>query len=761
MPTKEEIHEEAKKRFKEILDFESAERQAMQDDKEFGLGQDDKQWDGDDLASRKDSGRSYLTIMRSNQFTDHVKNQQRQNKASIKISATDEGAQEEIATRRQGLIRHIQYESKAGQARQAGFDDAVDEGRGHWLVDTEFVEGTFNKKIVVKPIKEARSVYMSIRRERPDYSDCKWGFIVKAVPRDEFEEKSPDKTLDNWDGAENFWYTEKDVMVADYYVEEYKTRKLVEVEIDGATRVMWKDEIKDTDLKTLNIINEREEEDPSWHWYKMTGSGIIDDEDLPWKEIPIITCIGKEDMIEGRWICKGLLRDVKAPLRMYNFISSNEADIIAKAPRAPWVGVEGQFEGYEQQYANSNTSDVPYLQYKDVPLKGGGVAPAPQRAQYSVDLHNITQQKLSILEDIRAITGLSLANLGEKSNETSGVAIKARAAQGDASNYHFIDNFSMAIGHEGRVINSALNVIYDTQRTVTIMGEDDEEELLGINGKDDIGLGKGNFNVTVSVGPNFNTQREEQAAGMLEMLSNAPLLQQGALDLVIRSQDWVGKDALADRAANIIDMTYNNLTKMKNLKDEKNGELAVLQQQLQQAQQQAQQMQMQMQQLQQALEKSKADQNQAKVLDQQNKMKQLEIEQQRVQLEAQKIKGELELKSKELEGKLIITEMDTSKDVHINEQRMQVELIKNESQEQKELRLQAEQSQIEEQKVKVLEYDAETKRLAAEQSGKEQSEGEKLKEAPKTTVNVLTPKKKKSVITGPKGVKYNVETEEV
>ena len=125
----QEIHTEAKERFREIVDFEGSERDLMEDDKAFSIGENDSQWEPDDVRSRKGSGRSYLTIMRSNQFTDHIKNQQRQNKPSIKISPTDEGAQEEIAKLHQGIIRQVQYESKANQARQAGFDDAVDEGQ--------------------------------------------------------------------------------------------------------------------------------------------------------------------------------------------------------------------------------------------------------------------------------------------------------------------------------------------------------------------------------------------------------------------------------------------------------------------------------------------------------------------------------------------------------------------------------------------------------------------------------------------------------
>jgi len=673
--THAEIHEQALERFQEIFDFEGNERDQMLDDKIFSVGNENDQWENQlDIQNRQASGRSFITIMRSNQFTDHIKNQQRQNKPSIKISPTDEGAQEEIATRRQGLVRHIQYESKANQARQAGFDDAVDEGRGHWIVKTEHIEGTFNKKITIDPIPNARSVYMDIHRERPDYSDCKYGFVIKPIPREIFEEKYPDVAIENWDRSKSdFWWTEKDVIIAEYYCEMYKTRNLIEVEIDGETRILWEDELK-VEKDTLNITQERKVEDPYWMWYKLTGAEIIDEEDLPWKEIPIITSLGKETIVEGEWSCKGLIRDIKAPLRLYNFVSSNEADIIAKAPRAPWVGVEGQFEGHEEEYANSNISDTPYLEYK-AKMIGGQPAPPPQRAQYSIDLSNLTQQKVAIIEDIKAITGIYDASIGNRSNETSGVAIRAREAQGNNANYHYIDNYSMAINHEGRVINSALNVVYDTHRTITIMGEDDEEELLEINGENDEGLGEGNFNVTVSVGPSFNTQREEQAAGLIEMSSKSEMIQQIGMGKVIRAQDWSGKEGLADLIDSFVAMQYPALADQLNSKG-KNDEIDVLKQQLMQCQQQLSQMQEQGQQLQEALQKADADKQASEAGKIQIEMQKLEVEKQKVLQDGMKIKGELEIGHKQLEIDAMKADLDSTTKLKINQDSLTTDLIK-------------------------------------------------------------------------------------
>lgn len=685
----EEIHLEAKERFKEINDFEGSERQKMLDDKAFEVGENNKQWDPGDVKSRKISGRSFLTIMRSNQFTDHVKNQQRQNKPSIRISPTDEGANEEEAKRRQGLIRKIQYESKAAQARQAGFDDAVDEGRGHWIVKTQFVPNTFNKEIIIEPIQDSQSVYMDCRRQRPDYSDCTHGFIITHKPRKELEKDYPDINIDPWDGTkDNLWYGKDDVVIAEYYCEMYRKRTLLEVgglDDNGqeSSRTIWEDEIK-TDIDRLNIIQKRDEDYAYWMWFKMTGAEIIDYEYLPWKEIPIITVIGKENIVNGQWSCKGLIRDIKAPLRLYNFVSSNEADMIAKAPRIPWIGAQGQFEDNADEWANSNTSDVPYLEYKPVTI-GGSLAPPPQRAQYSIDLSNLVLQKQTIIEDIKAITGIYDASIGNRSNETSGVAIKAREAQGNNANFHYIDNFAMAINHEGRVINSAIHVIYDTPRTITTRDDNEEESLLKINTNENDGFSEGNFNLTVSVGPSFNTQREEQAAGMLEMLSVVPLAQNVAADLVVRSQDWIGKDALADRLEFAIENQFPGITTQA--KPEKGNEQVVyLQQQLAQCQAKLQQVGQQAQQLNEALEKSGADKNAAAAGQVAIEQAKIQIEVKKLELEAQRLQGEmeleqskLELEAKKLQQDMLKADLNAETSLKISRDTLEVDLIKTEA----------------------------------------------------------------------------------
>ena len=677
----DEILKLALERFEEIESYEGEQREKMRLDKLFGLGD---QWDPNDRKSREDGGRFCLTVQRSNQFTDHIKNQNRQIAPSIKISPTDDGDNEKVAERRQGLIRHIQYDSKSVMARNQAFDDAVDMGRGHYIVKTEW-DGpeSIDKKIIVEPIQDPFTVYMDINREKPDYSDCKFGFIVNTQRRKEFREEYPDAVSSTWTGhSSHKWSTVDRVTWAEYYCLKIVKRTLLAIKGYGEdgeedVKLVYKDELKRELHPHEEIVKKREVEDAEWWWYKITSQEILDREKLPFKFIPIITNIGKETTVDGQLILKGLLRDIRDPLTLYNWVASTEGEIIAKATAVQWLFAEGQDEGYEDMWARSNVSNDYGLMYKPTSFEGQ-LVPPPQKIQFAGVPQGLVNQRHEIIEDCKAITGIYDASIGNRSNETSGVAIRARQAQGENANYHYTQNSIYGVTHEGRVINSALPTVYDTPRTLTIMGEDDNEDVLRIlQDPEDPGLGTGSFNVTVAEGPNSDTARQEQASGTLQMLEKVGIVQEVAADIAIRMQDWKGKNELADRVEFGIEQKYPGITKQVK-SDGENDEVVVLQQQLQQAQSQMQQMGQQAQQLQEALQKSNADKNAADKGKVQNDMEELKQGWEKLKIEKGKIEGELALKRQELELTGKIKDLEVSSNVEISSEKNKTEIIKTE-----------------------------------------------------------------------------------
>jgi hypothetical protein len=256
---------------------------------------------------------------------------------------------------------------------------------------------------------------------------------------------------------------------------------------------------------------------------------------------------------------------------MYNYWVSQEAEMLALAPKAPFIGYGGQFEGYETQWKTANTTNWPYLEVNpDVTDGNGATLPLPQRAQPPMASSGLLQAKAGASDDIKSSTGQYDSSLGATSNERSGRAILAREKQGDTGTYHYVDNLARAIRHCGRQLVDMIPKIYDTERIARIIGVDGEVKRAKINPSqaepvkkivDESGIviekiynpSVGKYDVCVSTGPSYMTKRQESLDAMSQLLQGNPQLWQVAGDLFVKNMDWPGAQEMAKRFAKTID----------------------------------------------------------------------------------------------------------------------------------------------------------------------------------------------------------------
>ncbi len=190
-----------------------------------------------------------------------------------------------------------------------------------------------------------------------------------------------------------------------------------------------------------------------------------------WNGASLTTGITNEWEVDGRLHVSGLVRNAKDAQRMYNYWTSQEAEMLALAPKAPFIGYGGQFEGYEMQWKTANTTNWPYLEVNPDATDGqGAVLPLPQRALPPMAQTGLIQAKMGAADDIKSTTGQYDASLGATSNERSGRAILAREKQGDTGTFHFVDNLARAVRYITRQIVDLAPKIYDTQRIARIIG---------------------------------------------------------------------------------------------------------------------------------------------------------------------------------------------------------------------------------------------------------------------------------------------------
>jgi hypothetical protein len=264
--------------------------------------------------------------------------------------------------------------------------------------------------------------------------------------------------------------------------------------------------------------------------------------------------LGNEYDIDGQVQLSGIVRSAMDSQRMYNYWVSAETETIALAPRAPFIGVEGQFEGHEATWRSANVRNWAYMEYKGIAL-GGQPAPPPQRQVYEPAIQAITQARLMAADDLKATTGIYDAALGARSNETSGRAILSRQRESDTSTFHYPYNLSLAIRHAGRVMLDLIPTIYAEERVMRIVGDDGDEEQVTINAPHKDGRGVehlydvtvGTYDVVVSTGPSFASKRQEAVESMVQVSQAYPQLLQTAGDLFVKNMDWPGAQDIAAR----------------------------------------------------------------------------------------------------------------------------------------------------------------------------------------------------------------------
>jgi hypothetical protein len=258
-----------------------------------------------------------------------------------------------------------------------------------------------------------------------------------------------------------------------------------------------------------------------------------------------------------------LVRNAKDAQRMFNYWKSQEAEILATAPKTPYMAAVEAISGYEDFYSAANKQSFAYLPYHAYTDDGKPIQP-PMRSAPPLPPQGFIAAAMGAADDIKAATGQYNPSLGEEGQAKSGIAIQREQHKSDVGTFHYIDNLSRAIRHCGRILVDLIPKIYDTRRVARIIGEDQEPDQAIIDPsiqepvvvrKDEEGKeidriynpSIGRYDVVVSVGPSFTSKRQESFAAMSEMTAANPQLWQVIGDLMVKNMDWPGADEMAKR----------------------------------------------------------------------------------------------------------------------------------------------------------------------------------------------------------------------
>lgn len=558
--TADSIVTEAQEAFELIAEREADNRKAYEDDIDFALLEN--QWPEAIRKDRELDGRPCLTANLLAPMIRQVVNDARQNKPGITVHPADDKADPETAEIFNGLIRNIEQSSNAEVAYDTALECAVAGGFGYFRINTAYSsDDSFDQDLVIERIANPLSVYGDWQSTAADSSDWNVAFITDTMTKEAFEKTwkgaDPVNWKDDYSDVSAPWLDGDEVMVAEYWKREEEKRTILAMsdgsvigeDIYKANKAMF-DALGVTVVGRPRVVRSHKVVQRI-----MSGAEALDKVEWKGRYIPIIPVYGSEINLKGKRHFRSLIRSAKDAQRMRNYWRTTSTEMVALAPKTPFIGRVGAFETDAAKWATANTQNHAYIEYNG--------PDAPVRQPYASIPAGALQEALNASDDIKAIVGIYDSSLGARSNETSGAAINARDRQADTGTFHFIDNLSRAIRHAGRVLIDLIPQVYGVERVVRIIGADGEPEMAPVNQpvmmpvKDPktgqpvedpetgevkeiekiYNLTVGKYDLTVKAGPSFASKREEFVAMAGELMRGNPMLQQILTPMIVKNFD--------------------------------------------------------------------------------------------------------------------------------------------------------------------------------------------------------------------------------
>lgn len=531
---------------------------------------DGDQWDPKVLATRNQQNLSSLTYNQIPPKIKYIVNNIRQNTPQIKCNPVSNGATKETAKVIDGIIKYIQYKSNAKHSYINGVQNAVTGGIGAWRVNLiETIDydgdGVNEYDIALDRIQDPTTVVIDPSSVKQDFSDAEYMYVTSWISRDEFKERWPDAeegSVDNKDYNSSM-FKQDQIAILEYWCKN-----------------------KETGLVEQYIIN---------------GNQILQAPDpeapYPGKLIPIVMCVGEESYIDGERKFKGIVRDIKDMQILLNLTKSRTGDYIARASNQPWLVEEEQINKYQQIWMNSNVNGAAVLPYKATaagkPERVAAVEPPSGYMQVSAEADQDIRQAIGIRDPLADIPATQ-----------SGKAVKLQIAQSNIGTFGFVDNLNSAIKYTGDILLDLIPHVYSEAQVREIMGNDGNITTVQINapyvenGQTIMhDLQRGKYVCTIDDGPDYQSQREEAADMLMEIVGKNPQFLQIAGDIVFRNLNFDGSSEIADRLR--AQIPPNVLAASSAGNGDAQLQTQILQNNMLAMQQQMQQMQMQNQQMQQ------------------------------------------------------------------------------------------------------------------------------------------------------------------
>lgn len=546
--------QQARERYDDAREAMRENHARMEEDLEFSNPACPQQWEKKSVTDR--AGRPTLTMDNTNQFIQQVVNDGRRNTPSIQTMPEDSGANALVSQQLNGVLRHIEYASRASTAYDTSLEYSARVGLGWIEVSPKMVDPTKNyQEPRIYSCDDPLAGCLDPDSVEFDGSDAMFGFYETTMSRAAFERRWPKALVTPFQTSQNTdWFDRENVRVAKYWRVVEKKRNTISLKgPDGGSYTVGEEEYWDTAKKTgvkPEPIDQYMSTDRTVKCYMMSGDDFLEETDFPCKWIGLVPVYGHVLKVRGkRYVC-GLTRRLRDGQRFHNYQMSSLAETLLSQPKAPFMAPGRAIEGYEEHWKALNDGNPTYVPYNDIDDEGNAIAAPARLAAPQFPLAFANAATLG-LNEMQAAVGMFKSNLGQQSNAISGKAKLADKSEGDNATFNFHDNQRRSLEQVGRIALNMFIQLNDTKRPVRILDlqgkkatfivvdpemdsavqQDQNGKILAINPN------VGEYGVIVKTGPSYATQREELEERLTQISQGNPQLGAALAPLLVQMAD--------------------------------------------------------------------------------------------------------------------------------------------------------------------------------------------------------------------------------
>jgi hypothetical protein len=573
------------KRFKITAEAESEYRRTALEDLRFSIGTG--QWDEAVKANREIEGKPCLTINRAPAFLRQYTGEERQHRPAMLVSPVGSGADIEVAKIHQGFLRHTEVVSRADVTYDSAYDMMMRIGGCPWRVNVDFInDNSFDQEPRIEAIENPFAAYLSPVR-RPDGTDPLWGHIVRDYQKDDYEAefgKTPMVKLSfptSQGNAEPSWVTKDGCRVAEYWFIDLIPRTLLQF-ADGS--IGFADDLEKTERdergkfrknpKRDMIVGDREVVTRKVRCLKHDALHVIKEYEWLGRYLPFPEVNGVRLNVNGKIYKAGMVRDYRDAQRIYDFMVTRQVEQVDMVSKDPlWVAAENA--EYGEDYRQMNRKNFSHLYHKAYDEQGRPL-PMPQRAGREAPIAAMTEVIKQADYDMKSVIGIYGPSLGEESGnaQESGFAIMTRQQQSDTGAVSWHENLNQAIIWQGVILLDLWPKLVPAARVQRIINPDDSVKhavvfnsqysdgqappdaqmlLFQMGLKKAYDVGAGEYDLTLSTGPQYKTARAEGFKAISAVIQSDPQQMIPILgDIWIELGDFPKADVVAKRLKKLL-----------------------------------------------------------------------------------------------------------------------------------------------------------------------------------------------------------------